>query len=617
MTEKPHQHKYQKIKRITKQDRIHINSILDIALNPTSDKWIKNQNWIKLLQNINIDSLCRSLSQILNAEFDYLPQQLIMNNPNLAEIKNDRRSITIMDVLANSDTIFRFAPSPSGYLHIGHFVPLLLNILLRSISFHYGKRSKLILRIDDTNPNEDDFSSEIKKTLQKIMNDSFDDMIETRSSILASKVIHLIDNSIMNTYDDKFYVDLSDQKIIRMQRNVKKNSTYREMTIIEQRALWNKMKSGELTNAVVRAKIDIQSDNGNLRDPVMLRYVKHVDKIIMMPTYDLVCPVLDSLDSIENSNDKSILIAMRDCNYYDRLDQYIWIQNALQLKPTAIVTFARISFDNIILSKRKIKKLITMGAINSWDDLRIMNIDGVFNRGITLQGLLNFYWLSGHISTGNRSTTQDIMNLFDINDKVLSQWANFIMDREKVSFKLTNEIDTYMIISINACVLKSNATLYHPSQNRNKGKFLINSLSDDNNTNDNIIDNTTNIYDEDEHITENDLTKLPNIVHVTDVFCKKNKLITNNLRHIIKLSLEKNLNDNDLDHGFELISKYSLPSNKFKICSDVSTQDIIKINNYKDDPSEPIFGGYYYVTKKYKKQIENLYYDAIDVLFIN
>jgi glutamyl-tRNA synthetase len=347
MTEKT----YQKIKRITKQDRQHINSILDIALNPTSEKYNDKENWIKLLQHINIDSLYRSLSQILNAEFDYLPQQFIMNNPKLVEIKNNGRAITIIDVLTNSDTLFRFAPSPSGYLHIGHFVPLLLNILLRSISLHHGRKSKLILRIDDTNPNEDDFSSEIKKTLRNIMGDSFDDMVETRSSLLASKVIDLIDNSIMNTYDDRFYVDLSDQQIIKIQRNNKENSAYREISVIEQRVLWNKMKSGELINAVVRAKIDMQSDNGNLRDPVMLRYVKYVDKIIMMPTYDLVCPVLDSFDSIENS----LLIAMRDCNYYDRLDQYIWIQNALKLKSTAIVTFTRVSFNNIILSKRKKK----------------------------------------------------------------------------------------------------------------------------------------------------------------------------------------------------------------------------------------------------------------------
>jgi hypothetical protein len=259
-----------------------------------------------------------------------------------------------------------------------------------------------------------------------------------------------------------------------------------------------------------------------------------------------------------------------------------------------------------------------MGAINSWDDPRIMTIDGIFNRGMTLQGLLNFYWLSGHISVGNRSTSQDIVNLFDINDKVLSQRSNFIMEREKVSFKPINKLDTYMIISINVYILKSNTIHSHPSQNRIKGKFIVNSFEDDitdNEQENDIIENEQ----ENEDITENDLIQLPNIVHVKDVFCKKNKLITCNLRHIInlQLSLEKKLNDDDLDHGFELISKYSLPSNKFKLCSDVTTEDIIKINNYKNDLAEPIFGGYYYVTKKYKKQFENFYYDAIDVLFIN
>lgn len=72
------------------------------------------------------------------------------------------------NVLKNAkqgEVVTRFAPEPSGYLHIGHVKAAL-------ITYHYSKiyEGKMILRFDDTNPSKEktEFVESIQEDLKKL-----------------------------------------------------------------------------------------------------------------------------------------------------------------------------------------------------------------------------------------------------------------------------------------------------------------------------------------------------------------------------------------------------------------------------------------------------------------
>nr|WP_185874122.1 glutamine--tRNA ligase [Blattabacterium cuenoti] len=282
---------------------------------------------------------------------------------------------------------FRFPPEPNGYLHIGHVKAIYLN-------FELGKRYKapVNLRFDDTNP-----IGEEKKFIESIKNDIIFLGFKWEKECYASDYFQILyEWAIKLIKNNKAYVDNQSKINIQFQRKTPFemgiNSLYRDRSVKENLYLFEKMKDGcfEEESCVLRAKIDMNSSNMNMRDPIMYRILKKKhprtkNKWCIYPTYDWTHGQCDYIEQISHSL-CSLEFENRRPLYNWYIDQ-IWEKN--KIKPKQI-EFSRLNLNNTITSKRKIQYLINKKIIDTWDDPRIYTISGLRRKGYTSISIKNF-----------------------------------------------------------------------------------------------------------------------------------------------------------------------------------------------------------------------------------
>ncbi len=150
------------------------------------------------------------------------------------------------------------------------------------------------------------------------------------------------------------------------------------------------MKRGECSEGgrTLRAKIDMQSPNLNLRDPVIYR-IKHAhhwraeDKWCIYPMYDYAHPIQDALEGVTHS--------LCSLEYQDHRPLYNWVIEKIgfEHKPRQI-EFARMNITGTIMSKRYLRQLVEEGLVNDWDDPRMPTIAGMRRRGFTPHSIRDF-----------------------------------------------------------------------------------------------------------------------------------------------------------------------------------------------------------------------------------
>ncbi|MFA6303310.1 MAG: glutamine--tRNA ligase/YqeY domain fusion protein [Legionella sp.] len=290
----------------------------------------------------------------------------------------------------HKSVVTRFPPEPNGYLHIGHAKSICLNFgLAEEFS------GKCFLRFDDTNPikEEDEY---VKAIIDDVRWLGFEWCDMTHSSDYYQE---LYDFAVILIEKDLAYVDSLTMEEIREYRGTLqkpgRESPYRNRPVAESLDIFSRMKAGEFADGthVLRAKIDMQSGNINMRDPVLYR-IRHAthqrtgDAWCIYPMYDYAHPISDALELITHS--------LCTLEFQDHRPLYDWCVDNLPLPAKPIQTeFARLNISHTVTSKRKLRELVESKAVSGWDDPRLPTLRGMRKRGYPPAALRQFCEIIG------------------------------------------------------------------------------------------------------------------------------------------------------------------------------------------------------------------------------
>ncbi len=306
---------------------------------------------------------------------------------------SEERSLNFLEEIIEEDirnakhggrVLTRFPPEPNGYLHIGHAKSICLNFTLAQ---KYGGQTNL--RFDDTNPvtEETEYVESIKKDIEWLgfkwaqelyTSDYFDQLYDFALALIKKGLAYV---------DDSTAEEIAAGKGTPTEPG--KASVYRERTVAENLQLFEEMKAGKYPDGakVLRAKIDLNSPNMHLRDPLMYR-IKHAhhhrtgDKWCIYPMYDFAHGQSDAIEKITHS--------ICTLEFIPHRPLYDWFIEQLEIFPTKQYEFARLNINYAVMSKRKLLQLVNERYVNGWDDPRMFTISGLRRRGYTPASIRNF-----------------------------------------------------------------------------------------------------------------------------------------------------------------------------------------------------------------------------------
>ena len=333
--------------------------------------------------------------------------------PELLRKKEKKKRDTGLRPLENigeEGVVMRFAPNPSGPLHLGHSRAAYLNdYYIRK----YG--GKYIIRIEDTDPKR--ISEE---NYQMLLSDV--DWL----GIQVSEIVYQSDRmDIYYSYCEKLillggaYLCTCDSEIFRDLKNHKNVCPCRSRTIEENLSLWNDMLAGKYAEGqiTVRLKTDISHPDPAMRDFSIFRIVESTSH----PRCDArVYPLMNFSVAVDDHL-LGMTHVIRGKDHIANTRRQKFIYDYFGWEQPTYFHYGRMSIGDIVLSTSAMKAGIASGEYSGWDDIHLGTLKAIARRGFSPDALRN---AMVDIGIGQTDINFSWENLYAANKAIVDPIAN-------------------------------------------------------------------------------------------------------------------------------------------------------------------------------------------------
>lgn len=277
----------------------------------------------------------------------------------------------------HENIVLRFAPNPSGPLHIGHSRAAVPNA--EYVKRHNGK---LILRIEDTDPKRvfEPAYEMIPQDLEWLGITPSEVIYQSdRFEIYYDYARQLIENgaAYMCTCDGATFKELKDNC---------KPCPCRDNSVEENLELWDKFDTLKTGEAVLRVKTDINHKNPAIRDWVAMRLVD--EEHPRLGTKYRIYPMMNFSVAVDDHL-MGMTHVLRGKDHLANSEKQKYLYDHMGWDLPEFIHYGRLKMEDIALSTSKAMAGIEDGTYSGWDDPRLGTLRAIARRGIDPRTIYN------------------------------------------------------------------------------------------------------------------------------------------------------------------------------------------------------------------------------------
>lgn len=323
---------------------------------------------------------------------------------------------------AENGVVMRFAPNPSGPLHLGHARASILND-------YYVRRygGRYVLRIEDTDP-------------RRVDPEAYD-MVREDIAWLGLKITDIVYQSDrLDIYYDLCrklielggaYVCVCDAERFRELKLKGKACPCREQSVEENLDLWQRMLDGEFYegDVTVRVKTDLAHPDPAMRDYSAMRIVNSP----LHPRVDATVFPLMNFSVAVDDHLLGITHVIRGKDHIANTGRQRYIFDYFGWKPPVYRHYGRMGISGVVLSTSGMREGIRSGLYTGWDDVHLGTLRAIARRGIEAEAVRN---AMVDIGIGETDISFSWENLYAKNKELVDPKANryfFVPDPVEVT----------------------------------------------------------------------------------------------------------------------------------------------------------------------------------------